>query len=104
MDTTGMIIRMIGALAIILGLLSIALYGMRRWGAKLQGDRSDLIQVISTRMILPRKHVSVVRVGKKHLVIGTSENSMTLLATMDPETEPGVSKGNGVHEESSRKN
>ncbi|HID97173.1 MAG TPA: hypothetical protein EYP57_03155 [Thermodesulfobacteriaceae bacterium] len=83
METTGMIIRMIGALAAILGLLMLTLYGIRRWGRKLQGDENDMIQVLGSKMLLPRKHICLVRVGEQTLIIGASENGMNLLGTLD---------------------
>lgn len=83
LETTGMIIRMIGALALILGILMLVLYGMRRWGERLHGGKGEPIQIIATRMILPKKHLCLVRVGGRTLILGTADNSISLLGTLD---------------------
>ncbi|NDY42713.1 flagellar biosynthetic protein FliO [Dissulfurirhabdus thermomarina] len=83
METTGMVLRMIGALGVILGLLGAAAWGLRRWGGLLQGGRQDLVEVLATRMVLPKKFVCVVRVAEKVLVLGASEQGLRLLDTLE---------------------
>ena len=83
METAGLIIRMLGALAIILGLLISAQYALRIWTKRLHGNKKDLIEVMATRMILPKKYLCIVRVEEKTLIIGASENAMSLLGTLE---------------------
>ena len=85
METEGLniLIRTAGALALILGMLLAILYFLRHWGKTLDrhGDRENLIRVLATRMVLPKKYVSVIRIGPKTLVVGISEHDISLLDT-----------------------
>lgn len=82
METAGLIIRMVGALVMIMGLLLISLYGIRRWGKRLRGTEGDLIQILATKMILPKKHICLVRVGNNTLILGVSEQCISSLGTI----------------------
>ncbi len=69
----GIYIRMIGALAMVTGLLLLLFFCLRKWGALVQGKGQGLIEVVETRMILPRRHICVVRVGDRTMVLASSE-------------------------------
>jgi len=99
METTGIIIRMIGVLAIILGLLAIMAWLARRWAPRLKGGENRLIEVLVTHMVAPKRYVSVVRVGRKNLIIGMGEHEMTLLGTIGQEELQITPKGNGADRE-----
>lgn len=49
------------------------------------GGRADLfdVNVIFTKSVLPKKYISFVRVGDKIMVLGISEQSMTLLKEIE---------------------
>ncbi len=83
MENAQLLIRVIGALALIIGLLLLALYGLRRWGSKFQGKGSDLIEVKSVKMLLPKKYLVVVRVGEKNLILGATDHHITLLGSIE---------------------
>lgn len=85
METAGLIIKTIGAFGIVLGLMIIALYGIKLWDKRLKGGKRDQIEVITTKMIAPKKYLCIVRVVNKTLIIGTSENNMSLLGTLESE-------------------
>ncbi|MGB9712223.1 MAG: FliO/MopB family protein [Dissulfurimicrobium sp.] len=84
METAGFIIKTIGAMAIVLGLMTAALYGIKLWDRRLRGGKADPIEVISTKMIIPKKYLCIVRVADKILIIGASENAVGLLGTLEP--------------------
>ncbi len=83
MEATGLIIRTIGALAMIIGLILAMLYGLRRWGKGIQGEGVDMIQVLSTRMILPKRYISLIKVPGRILIVGSCEQAMVLLGSLD---------------------
>lgn len=83
MEATGLIIRTIGALAMIIGLILAMLYGLRKWGKRIHGDGLEMIQVLSTRMILPRRYISLVKVPGRILIVGSSDQTMVLLGSLD---------------------
>lgn len=85
METAGLVIKTIGALGIVLGLMIAALYGIKLWDKRLKGGKKDPIEVLATKMIIPKKYLCIVRVMDKTLIIGTSENAMNLLGTLESE-------------------
>lgn len=83
MDDAGLFIRVMGALAFIVGLLLLGLYGIRQWGSRLQSRKPDLIQVKSVKMLLPKRYLLVVQVAGKDLILGATDNEITLLGSLD---------------------
>ncbi|MEF3168261.1 MAG: flagellar biosynthetic protein FliO [Deltaproteobacteria bacterium] len=83
MEGAGSIVRVIGAFVLVLGLLLLGAALLRRLAPRITGGRQNPIQVLATRAILPRKHLCLVRVGDKTLIIGASEGSMSLLGTWE---------------------
>ncbi len=79
MDGTALLIRIIGALALITGLLLMALYGIKFWGRKLSGKDSGQVEVMAVKMLLPKRYLVLVRVGEKILTLGATDNQITLL-------------------------
>jgi flagellar protein FliO/FliZ len=72
-------------LFLVVGLLYAALIFVRRNGIKLGTGKGKIspIKVISTQAIMPKKFVSIVKVEDSFLVLGVSENSITLLKELD---------------------
>jgi flagellar biosynthetic protein FliO len=72
-------------LFLIVGLLYAALLFIRKSGlvmGKNQGKISQM-KIISTQSIMHKKFVSIVKVQGSYLVLGISENSITLLKELD---------------------
>lgn len=72
-------------LVLILGLLFGALILVRKYSFSLNGKklRSVNVDVIYNQLILPKKYLSLIRVQDKLLVLGISENNITLLKELD---------------------
>ncbi len=81
----GTMVRVIASLSIVLGLLFICMYGLRRWQQRIQGHGRQDIQVLSTQMILPKRYVSIVRVCDRTLILGITDTTMTLLGVLEPD-------------------
>jgi|GEM_PF-3504316 flagellar protein FliO/FliZ len=79
----GAMVRIVAGLATVLGLLFVCMYVVRRWQQGVQGHGRQDIQVITTRMILPKRYISLVRVYNKTLILGITDTSMTLLGTLE---------------------
>ena len=73
-------------LIIIVGLLYGVLLLIKKYGTPFKGNKgvSVPIKVLSTQMIMPKKFISIVRVDDKLLVLGVSENSITMLKELEP--------------------
>jgi flagellar protein FliO/FliZ len=76
-------------------LVFVKKYSFKRGGRSLQN-----IKVLSNQMIMPKKFLSVVRVKDKLLILGISENNISLLkeieaeeADLITETNPNMQQG-----------
>ena len=76
-------------LLFIVGLLYGVLVFVRKYGINAKGKKSGYvsIDVISSQMIMPKKFISVVRVEDRLLVLGISEQSITLLKELERPVE-----------------
>ncbi|OCC16096.1 Flagellar biosynthetic protein FliO [Dissulfuribacter thermophilus] len=83
--TFPLLIKTIGALSIILGMLLAFNYAVRRWGACLpgKGSKDEQIHVVSTKQILPKKYISIVRVADNELILGISDAGINLLGELN---------------------
>ncbi len=72
-------------LFLIVGLLYAALWFIRKNGIVVGKNQNKISQlkVISTQSIMHKKFISVVKVQDTYLVLGISENSITLLKELD---------------------
>ena len=79
------IIKSFIPLVLILGLLFGVLVLVRKYSFSLGGkkQRSINVDVIYNQLILPKKYLSLIRVQDKLLVLGISENNITLLKELD---------------------
>lgn len=88
MDIVSAIIPFIVIVALLYGVL----FFIKKYGTNLKKSKSGSvsIKVISSQMIMPKKYISIVKIEDKLLVLGVSENSVTLLKEMDDELKPNV--------------
>lgn len=79
------IIKAILPLLIILGFLSGILYLVKKYSFSLGGKKSKAfdVDVIYNHLILPKKYLSFVRLQDKVLVLGISENSISLIKEIE---------------------
>lgn len=85
MDTTTLLIKMVSALAIVTGLLIVLFYFLKKINLGRTGGGSEAMQVISVLPILPKRHLAMVKVRDKVLVLGITEEHITLLYSDDAE-------------------
>ncbi len=78
-------LKILFALAIVLGLMIAAVYLMRRFMNHTSAGHRDgsLIQVISTRYLGPKSSILLVDVLGKGIALGLSNGQMTLLTVID---------------------
>lgn len=75
-------IRLVFSLAVVIGLLLlIARLGRRRF----QGRHGSLVRVVHRQPLSRTSSVSVVTVGSRVLVIGTTEHQVSMLTELDPD-------------------
>jgi flagellar protein FliO/FliZ len=83
-DFTFNLIKMISALALVLGLMMVLYYLLRKtwWrGAGPAGSR--VIQVLTHQMLGPRKGIAIVSVAGEYLVVGIGKDHVSMLGKIE---------------------
>ncbi len=84
LSLTTAIFKTLGSLAIVVGLMFLLLFWIKKMGLVRIGSRPEgLITVLDSQMLGPKKQVSVLEVAGTYLVVGLTEQQITLLATLD---------------------
>ena len=81
---------MLGALALVLGVLFACLYVLRRWGGLVRKPAlQPMMEILSKQSFGPRHHLILVKVtGEHQFLVGVSPQNMNLLPVGAP-TLPG---------------
>jgi flagellar protein FliO/FliZ len=76
-------------LFLIVGLLYGVLWFVKKYGVSAggKGKAKIPVNVLSSQMIMPKKFISIVEIQNRLLVLGVSENSITLLKELDGPAE-----------------
>lgn len=87
----GLMLRTLGALLLIVGLIVAAAWGMKRFGgARFGSPKADApeLAVLSSIALGERRSLAVVRFGQRTLLLGSTPQAVTLLAEDDIEDLP----------------
>ena len=80
---TATLLRALGSLAIVLGLMMLAAYLFKRYGSRLTGagptDRADTIRIVSTKLLGGRRSLMLIRVRGQTLLLGVTPQSINCL-------------------------
>lgn len=80
--------KVFGALLLVVGLLLLMMIWLKRLGlGKGAIGQGSLIRVLDTRMIAPKKHVAVIEVGGQCVVVGVTDQQISLLTKLDNSPE-----------------
>jgi flagellar protein FliO/FliZ len=82
MDMLGLVVRLVCSLALVLGLLLLI---ARFAGRRFQGRTGAPVQVLHRQPISRGSSVTVVTVGTRILVLGSTEQHVTLLTELEPD-------------------
>jgi len=87
MDLLTAFVKMVSALAIVLGLMALTAYLFRKYlNPKLGGAGGGmLLRVKGTIPLGVKKEIALVEVGGKILVVGVTPTQISLLCEMEPE-------------------
>lgn len=77
------LLQVLIALAVIVALAAGVLYLMRRFVPAVRSGRR--LQIVESVAVDPRRTLHIVKVGKRHLLVGSTEGSLSLLAELDDE-------------------
>lgn len=86
-DMTAATIKMIGVLAVILGLLVGGVWLMKRWlpggAARFGGLGGGRIKILVSQPLGPKKQLSLIQTAGRVFLIGVSDQSINLIAEID---------------------
>jgi flagellar protein FliO/FliZ len=82
MDMLGLVVRLVCSLAIVLGLLLLI---ARFAGRRFQGRAGAPVHIVHRQPISRGSSVTVVTVGTRILVLGSTEQQVTLLTELEPD-------------------
>jgi flagellar biosynthetic protein FliO len=84
-------LKVVGGLALVVGLMLLFFVWLKKMGFSPKTQhQGSLIQVLDTRLIGPKKYVSVVRIADECLAVGVTEQQITLLGKLANEQIPVV--------------
>jgi flagellar biosynthetic protein FliO len=84
---TALSVKLIGSVALIVGLLYAAMYAIRRFGPglKLGGVNENAISVVHKRHIAPKKAIYILKIGGRSMVVGVTDSQICHLADLSQE-------------------
>lgn len=85
LDSMAYIGKLLAAFLIIAALMALLFKGLKKMGMGHGSlSKGGLISVLDTRLIAPKKYISVVRVAGEDLALAVSDNNITLLCKLGP--------------------
>ena len=81
MDTAALLVKMSAALVTVLGLMALLVWLLKKGGNFGKSSNRGFITIIDQKVLSPKRSLILVRVGKKYLLLGANENSVSTLAT-----------------------
>ncbi|ROR01883.1 flagellar biosynthetic protein FliO [Desulfosoma caldarium] len=89
MDFPLQILKTVGALVLVLGLLWGATFALRRWGRPLlKGSGKGWIHILERRYLGPKHSLVLVRIADETLLLGMSPHGLNYLTTIGFENSP----------------
>jgi len=79
------LLRVGGALVVVLLLLYATVYLLKRSGLGQGGGGASQIEVLESKAIGPKRYISIVRVAGKTLTLGVTEHNITMLRELTKE-------------------
>lgn len=85
LNSFGLLLRTVGALILILGLLILVVWVMRQMSSYRSGasDTKTSLVILSTLSIGDKQSVTAIRFGNRILLLGATNNSINILASED---------------------
>ncbi len=87
---TGAVVKMISALIVVVICVYLGLYLLKKLTGKKSGVvlKSDVLEVLQTTHLGPRKTISLVKVGDRSVLVGVTEQQISTITELDQkETE-----------------
>ena len=84
LSTMGALGKLLGAIFVVAGLMALLFKGFKYFGLG-QGTASQggMITVLDSKLIAPKKYISIVQVGRQKLVLAITENNVSFLSHLN---------------------
>ncbi len=83
------LLKVFGALLLVVGLMALLAIWVKKLGLSQSGvHQGNLIEVLDTKMIAPKKYVTVVKVADKALALGITDQHISMLTTLEESDIP----------------
>jgi flagellar biosynthetic protein FliO len=76
-------------LGFVLALIFLGFYLLRRWQFEKPGARKKQLTILETLYLNPRRTVYMIQAGERRLVLGATDQSITMLTELFPDEETG---------------
>jgi flagellar biosynthetic protein FliO len=95
------ILKMLAALVVVIVCIYVAIFLMKKlMGPKYRGSRkARVLEILETAYIDPKKSLSLVRVADKSVLIGVTDNQISMLTELDPQVTMNLTKPTPGQEE-----
>ena len=78
------IFKVMGSLALVVALMLILLYLIKKSGLSQGANRAgSLIKIMETRMVAPKKYIAIVEISGKYLAVGITDHNINMLTELD---------------------
>jgi flagellar biosynthetic protein FliO len=94
-SASGLLLRTLGALALIVGLIVVVAWGMKRFGGARFGtpqENAPPLVVLNSLSLGDRRTLTIVRFGDRTLLLGSTSHAVTLLAETEPDDFPPLAR------------
>jgi len=86
--------KVIGGLALVTGLMVLLVIWLKKLGVSQNTlKQGSLIRILDTRMIGPKKYVSVLQIADQNIVVGVTDQQITMLTELDDNPALQIERG-----------
>jgi len=81
----GTIVKLILALVVVVGLIYLSIFLLKKFSNRTMPNTDQLIKVIGRSYLTPKQSLYIVKLGAKYSVLGVGENAVNLIKELSPE-------------------
>lgn len=98
---TGAMVKMVSALAIVVICVYFGLYLLKRLTGRRPGSglKNDVLEVLQTTHLGPRKTISLVKIGNRSVLVGVTEQQISTITELDQVETQEILAGEPAAEE-----
>ena len=91
-DITGILFKLFVSLTIVIGLIYLSIYVLKKFNNKTYTSGNQLIDIIGKSYLAPKQSLYIVKMGFSYAVLGVCENSINMIKELSPEEVENLKK------------